>query len=91
MLWIRKLARGRRQPPGFIETCQPKLASAPPAGSGWLHAVKHDGYRLIARADEDGTRVRLWSRNANDFTRHSRGSPRPSRASALTACLMARL
>jgi bifunctional non-homologous end joining protein LigD len=74
MLWTRKLARERRPtPPGFLETCQPTLASAPPAGPGWLHEVKHDGYRLIARADQDGARVRLWSRNANDFTLHFTG------------------
>jgi bifunctional non-homologous end joining protein LigD len=74
MLWTRKLARERRPtPPGFLETCQPTLASLPPAGPGWLHEVKHDGYRLIARAEQDGARVRLWSRNANDFTRHFTG------------------
>jgi bifunctional non-homologous end joining protein LigD len=74
MLWTRKLARERRPPPtGFLETCQPTLAPAPPSGPGWLHEVKHDGYRLIARADQDGARVRLWSRNANDFTRHFTG------------------
>jgi bifunctional non-homologous end joining protein LigD len=74
MQWTRKPARERRPPPpGFVETCQPTLASAPPAGPGWLHEVKHDGYRLIARADQDGARVRLWSRNANDLTLHCAG------------------
>jgi bifunctional non-homologous end joining protein LigD len=74
MLWTRKLARERRPPPpGFVETCQPTLASAPPAGPGWLHEIQHDGYRLIARAEQDGARVRLWSRNANDFTGHFSG------------------
>src|SRR4051794_35901969 len=71
MLWKRKLAREKSIPPtGFLETCQPTLAKAPPRGPGWLHEVKHDGYRLIARAEEDGKRVRLWSRNGTDYTDH---------------------
>ena len=33
----------------------------------WLHEIKHDGFRIIAR--KDGERVRLYSRPGNDFTR----------------------
>jgi hypothetical protein len=33
---------------------------------GWLHEVKHDGYRIIAR--KDGSRVTLWSRYGTNFT-----------------------
>jgi bifunctional non-homologous end joining protein LigD len=33
---------------------------------GWLHEVKHDGYRIIAR--KDGGRVTLWSRYGTNFT-----------------------
>src|SRR5262249_46837636 len=32
----------------------------------WLHEIKHDGFRVIAR--KDGTRVRLYTRPGNDFT-----------------------
>jgi bifunctional non-homologous end joining protein LigD len=32
----------------------------------WLHEIKHDGFRVIAR--KDGDRVRLYSRPGNDFT-----------------------
>ena len=32
----------------------------------WLHEVKHDGFRCIAR--KDGERVRLYSRPGNDLT-----------------------
>jgi len=32
----------------------------------WLHEVKHDGYRIIAR--KDGSRVSLWSRYGTNFT-----------------------
>src|SRR3712207_9401606 len=37
----------------------------------WLHGIKHDGYRLIAR--KDGDRVRLWSRNGRDWARSFAG------------------
>ena len=57
----------RRTPPaGFILPCQPLLVAKPPAGSGWLHEVKHDGYRIIAR--KEGSRVTLWSRYGTNFT-----------------------
>jgi ATP dependent DNA ligase domain len=32
----------------------------------WLHEIKHDGFRVIAR--RDGERVRLYSRPGNDLT-----------------------
>src|SRR5215208_4098257 len=35
-------------------------------GADWLHEIKHDGFRLIAR--RDGARVRLFTRNGNDWT-----------------------
>ena len=38
----------------------------PPAGPGWLHEVKHDGYRIVAR--KQGESVSLWSRHGADFT-----------------------
>jgi bifunctional non-homologous end joining protein LigD len=56
----------RQLPPGFIKPCQPILAKAVPAGDGWLHELKHDGYRVIAF--KDGERVRLWSRNGRDWS-----------------------
>jgi bifunctional non-homologous end joining protein LigD len=57
----------RRAPPaGFIEPCLPTLAGKPPIGAGWIHEIKHDGYRMIVR--RDGERVRLYSRKAIDWT-----------------------
>jgi bifunctional non-homologous end joining protein LigD len=38
-----------------------------PSGDQWLHEIKHDGFRIIAR--KDGDRVRLYSRPGNDMTR----------------------
>jgi ATP-dependent DNA ligase len=41
-------------------------AEAAPAGALWLHDIKHDGFRVIAR--KDGERVRLYSRPGNELT-----------------------
>ena len=72
MLWRIPPARSRRSPPaGFIQPCQPTLVAHPPAGPGWLHEMKHDGYRLLASKEAD--RVRLWSRYGTDFTDRLRG------------------
>jgi hypothetical protein len=35
----------------FIEPCLPSSADKPPSGSNWIHEIKHDGYRLMARRD----------------------------------------
>jgi hypothetical protein len=29
---------------GFIEPCLPSPAPNPPAGTGWIHEIKHDGF-----------------------------------------------
>jgi ATP-dependent DNA ligase len=41
-------------------------ASQPPTSEAWLHEIKHDGFRVIAR--KDGNRVRLYSRPGNDLS-----------------------
>jgi ATP-dependent DNA ligase len=33
----------------FIEPCLPSPADKPPSGSTWIHEIKHDGFRLMAR------------------------------------------
>jgi ATP-dependent DNA ligase len=53
-------------PPGFVPPCLPTKAASPPCGDGWLHEIKHDGFRVIAR--KDGDRARLFSRPGNDLT-----------------------
>jgi bifunctional non-homologous end joining protein LigD len=52
---------------GTIEPCLPSPAKAPPTGPGWLHEIKHDGFRIMARRDAAG--VRLITRAGNDFSR----------------------
>jgi bifunctional non-homologous end joining protein LigD len=49
-----------------FEPCIPTGGTNVPAGPDWLHEIKHDGYRLIVL--RDGTRVRLFTRNGNDWT-----------------------
>ena len=41
----------------FIEPCLPSPADKPPSGSNWIHEIKHDGYRLMARRDPVGVRL----------------------------------
>jgi bifunctional non-homologous end joining protein LigD len=53
-------------PLGFVPPCLPTKAPQPPTGEAWLHEIKHDGFRVIAR--KDGARVRLYSRPGNDLT-----------------------
>jgi ATP-dependent DNA ligase len=53
-------------PLGFVPPCLPSKATTPPTGDAWLHEIKHDGFRVIAR--KDGARVRLYSRPSNDLT-----------------------
>ena len=60
------VSRRRLPPAGFIVPCRPTLVAQPPSGPIWSHEVKYDGYRILARAGEG--RVRLWSRNALDWT-----------------------
>ena len=53
-------------PTGSIAPCLPTTASRPPSGALWLHEIKHDGFRVIARKQAD--QVRLYSRPGNDLT-----------------------
>src|SRR5215470_4976762 len=52
--------------PDFCEPCLPSRAAKPPAGAGWLHEIKHDGFRMLVRRDAAG--VRLFTRNGHDWT-----------------------
>jgi bifunctional non-homologous end joining protein LigD len=67
---------------GFVAPCLPTKAHTLPAGSQWLHEIKHDGFRVTAR--KDGERVRLYSRPGNELTRRfppdrrGAGTPAPA-------------
>jgi len=61
--WVRPK---RLQPPGFIRPCQPVLSAKVPDGDGWIHELKHDGFRIVPL--KDGGEVRLWSRNGRNWS-----------------------
>jgi bifunctional non-homologous end joining protein LigD len=52
--------------PDFVEPCLPSQVTKPPAGPDWIHEIKHDGFRLLARRGAAG--VRLFTRNGRDWT-----------------------
>jgi ATP-dependent DNA ligase len=53
-----------RIPP--LQACLPRPAKEPPAGPDWIHEIKHDGFRILARREVG--RVRLFTRHGTDFT-----------------------
>jgi bifunctional non-homologous end joining protein LigD len=57
----------RTLPAGFIAPCLPTKTTQLPSSSQWLHEIKHDGFRIIAR--KNGAQVRLYSRPGNDLAR----------------------
>jgi bifunctional non-homologous end joining protein LigD len=62
------LLRERTRPGlGIIKPCLPSPAKVPPSGPGWLHEIKHDGFRIMAR--RSGAGVQLITRAGNDFSR----------------------
>jgi bifunctional non-homologous end joining protein LigD len=62
------------RPPGARKAAMPEtvtpqlatLAEKAPNGDEWLHEIKYDGYRLLARIE--GGKVRLITRNGLDWT-----------------------
>jgi ATP-dependent DNA ligase len=43
------LLRERNRPGlGIIEPCLPSAAKVPPSGPGWIHEIKHDGFRIVS-------------------------------------------
>jgi ATP-dependent DNA ligase len=60
----RRRLRPEQSVPRF-DPCLPRPASEPPAGPGWIHEIKHDGFRILAH--RRGRAVRLFSRNGHNF------------------------
>jgi ATP-dependent DNA ligase len=44
----------------------PTLVPEPPAGEGWIHEIKPDGYRTLIVIDQG--KVRAYSRQGRDWT-----------------------
>jgi hypothetical protein len=84
------LARDRRPPPGFIRPCQPVLAEEVPTGDGWMHELKHDGFRIVdprfpAWCNSDPRQARQEGRTAAFRERAARGPTDLDRAHSLAS------
>ena len=67
MLWRNSRGRPSNKPAGFILPCRPTVAARPPSGAGWVHELKHDGYRLQVHVHEG--RVRLYTMNGAGWSK----------------------
>ena len=71
---------------GLIAPCLPTKAPHPPSGELWLHGIKHDGFRVIARKDgKPGEALQSAGRAISSFERCE--AERLSRAAALISSL----
>jgi ATP-dependent DNA ligase len=61
---LRRLVSAEQSLPRY-EPCLPRPAKPPPVGPGWIHEIKHDGFRIIAY--RNGNSVRLVARRGYDF------------------------
>ena len=64
---LQRIRRGGPRPAGFILPCRLTVAALPPSGAGWVHELKHDGYRLQIHV-RDG-RVKLYTINGADWSK----------------------
>ena len=61
----RELDQRIKRAAATFEPCLPRKANTPPSGPGWIHEIKHDGFRILAQ--KDGDQVKLITRNGYDF------------------------
>jgi bifunctional non-homologous end joining protein LigD len=83
MLWR---ARKSLRPEGFVEPCLPRSAAKPPSGPEWIHEIKHDGYRTLAWCK--GERVRIWTRNGDEWTERPGSIAKAVAALECRSCLI---
>jgi bifunctional non-homologous end joining protein LigD len=65
---------GSPDPPRFIPPQLTKPVDAAPAGAGWLHEIKFDGYRMHARVADK--QAKLLTRTGWTGPRSTGASPR---------------
>ena len=58
------------RPPKWIKPQLTRLVDEAPAGGGWLHEIKYDGYRMHARID--GGDIKLLTRTGLDWSHRYR-------------------
>jgi bifunctional non-homologous end joining protein LigD len=68
---------------GYIPPCIPTRAYRVPSGPGWVHEIKHDGYRLRVR--REGDKVRPFTRRGYDWSKRYR-YPAIARTAAALRC-----
>jgi bifunctional non-homologous end joining protein LigD len=62
----RKAKKARKADvPQFITPQLATLVTQPPKAGDWLYEVKHDGYRMLARLDDD---AKLFTRSGKEWT-----------------------
>jgi bifunctional non-homologous end joining protein LigD len=69
---LSELKNGKKSAlPAILHPQLATLVQRPPAEEGWMHEIKYDGYRILARikSNKDKTDVELYSRNEKDWTR----------------------
>ena len=64
-----ELQRRLERAAATIEPCLPRRAKVPPSGPDWLHEIKHDGFRILAR--KAGNQVKLITRNVRRESMHT--------------------
>ena len=64
--------------PRFIQPQLSLLVKTPPAGAGWAHELKYDGYRIHARLDRG--KARLLTRTGLDWTERYEATARAASA-----------
>src|SRR6201998_2980201 len=69
-----------------FDPCLPRPALVPPAGPGWIHEIKHDGFRILAHRRVP--RVRLLTRHGNDFTARFPRSAEAIEALPVKSCVI---
>lgn len=67
----REPRRGSHPAPCFRPVQLAALADVPPAGQGWVHEVKYDGYRCLLV--KQGGRIAAFTRAGNDWTAEFQG------------------
>jgi ATP-dependent DNA ligase len=55
---------------GFIEPCRPSRTTRPPSGPGWIHEIKHDGFRLTMSRERARVRCENGYDMADRFADH---------------------
>jgi ATP-dependent DNA ligase len=51
------MSAGPSRLPKFIAPQVPILSAEPPKGDGWIHEIKHDGFRTLLRIDRSDIRA----------------------------------